>query len=78
MKEESESALEFRVNATLAVLPVFWGVVFYLLVALLPEELLSQIGLDLGLCIGATVPLLVASGLMLERAFTIRRGEDAS
>jgi len=40
--------------------------------------LLSQIGLDLGLCIGATVPLLVASGLMLERAFAIRRGDDAS
>ena len=78
MKEEPESALEFRTNATLAFLPVFWCVVFYVLVALLPEELLSQIGLDIRLCIGATVPLLVVSGLMLERAFAARRRDEPS
>ena len=78
MTEEPESAREFRVNATLAFLPVFWGVVFYALAAVLPENVLSQLGLDLELCIIATVPLLVVSGMMLERALAVRRGEDAS
>jgi hypothetical protein len=78
MKEEPESVLEFRVNATLAVLPVFWLVVLYLLAVALPEAILSQLGLDIGLCVGATVPLLIVSGLMLERAFTVRRGGDSS
>lgn len=75
MKEEPESALEFRVSATLAFLPVFWLVVLYLLAVSLPEKILSQLVLDIGLCIGATVPLLVVSGLMLERAFATRRGD---
>lgn len=78
MKEEPESALDFRVNATLAFLPVFWGALFFVLVALLPEKLLSQIGLDIGVCVGATVPLLIVSGLMLERAFAVRRGGGSS
>ena len=76
MKEEPESAREFRVNATLAFLPVFWGVVFYLLAAVLPENVLSQLGLDFELCIIATVPLLVVSGMMLERALAVRRASQ--
>jgi peptidoglycan/LPS O-acetylase OafA/YrhL len=74
MTEEPESAAEFRLYATLAVLPVFWLAVLYLLAATMPENLLSQIGLDTTLCLGATV--LVVSGLMLERAFAARKGED--
>lgn len=78
MKEESESVAEFRVNATLASLPVFWLVVMYLLAVSLPEPILSQLGLDIGLCVGATAPMLIVTGLMLERAFATRREEDAS
>jgi len=76
MTEEPESVLDFRVNAMLAFLPAFWCVVFYVLTAALPEKLLSQIGLDFALCAGASVPLLVVSGLMLERAFAVRRGSS--
>jgi hypothetical protein len=78
MREEPESAAEFRVHATLAVLPVFWLAVLYLLAATMPENLLSQIGLDMTFCLGATVPVLVVSGLMAERAFAVRRGGDSS
>lgn len=74
MKQEPESVLTARTYATLAALPIFWGVVLYVLAALLPERLLSKIGLDMELCVGATVPLLIVSGLMLERAFAARRG----
>ena len=77
MKEEPESAADFRVSATLAFLPVFWGALLYAMAVLLPEQLRSPIGLDIGLCVGATVPLLVVSGLMLERAFAARRGDAA-
>lgn len=65
--------LTARTYATLAALPVFWGAVLYLLASVLPERILSKIGLDIELCVGATGPLLIVSGLMLERAFAARR-----
>jgi hypothetical protein len=74
-EEEPRSAATFRLYSCLAALPVFWGVVFYVLAVLLPEQVRSQIGLDMGLCVGATVPLLIVSGLMLEQAFAARRGD---
>jgi hypothetical protein len=52
--------------------------VLYLLAATMPENLLSQIGLDMTFCLGATVPVLVVSGLMAERASAVRRGGDSS
>ena len=76
MKQEPESVLTARTYATLAVLPIFWGAVLFLLASVLPEPLLSKIGLDIGLCVGATVPLLIVSGLMLEQAMAARNGDD--
>lgn len=70
-----ESAAEFRVYGTLAVLPVFWAAVFIVMASALNEDLLSQLGLDMELAIWGAVPLLVVSGLMLERAFAARRSE---
>jgi hypothetical protein len=78
MTEEPESASEFCLYATLAALPVFWGIVFIVLASVLNEDLLSQIGLDMGLALWAVVPLLIVSGLMLEQAFAVRKREDAS
>lgn len=76
MKQEPESVLTARTYATLAALPIFWGAVLYVLAVLLPERLLSTIGLDVGLCVGATVPLLIVSGLMLEQAMATRRKDS--
>lgn len=77
MREESESVAEFHLYATLAALPVFWAVMLFVLSALLPEQILAMIGLDMELSIGVGGPLLVVGGLMLERAFAAR-GIDAS
>lgn len=76
MREEPESTAEFRLYATLAALPVFWGAFLFALVSLMNEELLAQIRLDTGLAVGTVVPLLVVSGLMLEQAFAARKGRD--
>ncbi|MBB4905564.1 hypothetical protein [Actinophytocola algeriensis] len=78
MHEEPESTAESRVYTTLAVLPVFWLAVLYLLAATMPQNLRSMIGLDMTFCLGATVPMLVISGLMLERALAARRRGDSS
>ncbi len=77
-KQEPRAAAEFRLYATLAALPVFWGIVLVLLAAVVDEKIRSQIGLDMNLMAGAAVPLLIVSGLMLERAFAARKGDDAS
>jgi len=78
MRQESESSAEFHVYAILGVLPVFWGVVFFVMAAVLPEQILSQLQLDIGLCVTATIPLLIVSAMMLEQAFVARRKGDAS
>lgn len=77
MEEEPESALEFRTYATLAALPVIYAVLLLVLPSLLPEGIRSQVKLDMTLSVGALVPLLIVSGLMLERALAARRGSDS-
>jgi hypothetical protein len=74
MNEEPESAREFRLYAVLAALPVSYAVLLLVLPSLLPEQILSQVKLDMTLSVGAVVPLLLVGGLMLERAFAARRG----
>jgi len=74
MSEEPESAREFRVYAVLAALPVSYAVLLLVLPSLLPDQILSQVKLDMTLSVGAVVPLLIVGGLMLERAFAARRG----
>jgi hypothetical protein len=76
MEEEPESALEFRTYATLAALPAIYAVLLLVLPSLLPEGILSQVKLDMTLSVGALVPLLIVSGLMLERALAARRASD--
>jgi hypothetical protein len=74
MGEGPESALESRTYATLAALPVIYAVLLLVLPSLLPEQILSKVKLDMTLSVGALVPLLIVSGLMLERALAARRG----
>ncbi len=74
MQEEPESAREFRLYAALAALPVIYAALLLVLPSLLPEQILSQVKLDMTLSVGAVVPLLIVGGLMLERAFAARRG----
>ncbi|MFC4852409.1 hypothetical protein [Actinophytocola glycyrrhizae] len=76
MREEPESAGTFRLYATLAALPVVYAVLLLVLPSLLSEQILSVIKLDMTLSIGALVPLLIVSGLMLEQAFAARRRSD--
>jgi hypothetical protein len=76
MNEERTSATEIRLHNTLAVLPVFWGIVLLILASVLNDEILTLIGLDMNLVIGAAVPLLIVSGLMLERASATRKRES--
>lgn len=74
MNEEQESGAAFRLYATLAVLPAVYAVLLLVLPSMLSERILSMIKLDMDLSIGVCAPLLIISGLMLERAFAARRG----